>query len=150
MHVACNLKLDFFKLNYVCNNMFPNACVNKVQATHYIYRPPWFEIIFCLDWFFFLVKSISDFFHHTPSSDSEKQHPIPAPFMYIIKNSLWYWVVSPAKTGIWSGTNSLTWSMTASKAAAKALATFASFPTSTASPDLHLLSAEESQLYIRS
>ena len=100
---------------------------------------------------FFLVKSISDFFHHTPSSDSEKQHPIPAPFMYIIKNSLWYWVVSPAKTGIWSGTNSLTWSMTASKAAAaKALATFASFPTSTASPDLHLLSAEESQLYIRS
>ena len=100
---------------------------------------------------FLLVKSISDFFHHTPSSDSEKQHPIPAPFMYITKNSLWYWVlVSPAKTGIWSGTNSLTWSMTASKAAAKALATFASFPTSTASPDLHLLSAEESQLYIRS
>ena len=34
---------------------------------------------------FFLVKSISDFFHHTPSSDSEKQHPIPAPFMYITK-----------------------------------------------------------------
>ena len=36
---------------------------------------------------FFLVKSISDFFHHTPSSDSEKQHPIPAPFMYITKKT---------------------------------------------------------------